>query len=141
MVKKIVLKGQKSWGRAEGEALVGKDLISWYSDIDIETGEFVNPHHDLYGRTTKNVILIFPGMKGGMGSNWRIPACVKDYKVGPLAIINVKSNMVETAGALLAGIPIIDRLDRNPIEVIETGDWVVVDGEKGIVEVTKKKHK
>ena len=29
-------------------------------------------------------------------------------------------------------------LDRNPLEVIETGDWVRVDADNGTVEVTKK---
>ena len=33
---------------------------------------------------------------------------------------------------------VVDRLDQDPIEVIETGDWVKVDGDRGIVEVTKK---
>jgi hypothetical protein len=29
-------------------------------------------------------------------------------------------------------------LDKNPIEVIQTGDWVKVDADNGIIEVTKK---
>jgi hypothetical protein len=33
----------------------------------------------------------------------------------------------------------VDRLDQDPVKVIETGDWVKVDAAKGIVEVTKKK--
>jgi phosphohistidine swiveling domain-containing protein len=41
--------------------------------------------------------------------------------------------------AIELNIPLVDRLDQNPCEVIETGDWVKVDAEKGIVEVTKKK--
>jgi hypothetical protein len=28
-------------------------------------------------------------------------------------------------------------LDRDPLQVIATGDWVRVDGDRGIVEVTK----
>jgi hypothetical protein len=33
---------------------------------------------------------------------------------------------------------LVDRLDKNPCEVIATGDWVKVDAEKGTVEITKK---
>jgi len=31
----------------------------------------------------------------------------------------------------------VDRLDKNPLEVIKTGDWVKVDGDNGIVEVIR----
>ena len=40
--------------------------------------------------------------------------------------------------SILSNIPTVDGLDQNPCEVIETGDWVKVDAENGIVEVTKK---
>jgi hypothetical protein len=29
-------------------------------------------------------------------------------------------------------------LDRDPLEVIETGDWVIVNGDEGTVEVRKR---
>jgi phosphoenolpyruvate-protein kinase (PTS system EI component) len=35
-------------------------------------------------------------------------------------------------------IPSVTDLDRDPLDVIETGDWVKVDGDTGTVEVTKK---
>ena len=40
--------------------------------------------------------------------------------------------------SIVLDLPTVDGLDKNPLEVIETGDWVKVDAEKGIVEVTKK---
>ena len=36
-------------------------------------------------------------------------------------------------------IPVVDRTDLDPVACIETGDWVRVDGEKGTVEILKKK--
>jgi uncharacterized protein len=29
-------------------------------------------------------------------------------------------------------------LDRDPLDVIDTGDWVTVDADRGIVEIIKK---
>jgi predicted aconitase with swiveling domain len=40
-------------------------------------------------------------------------------------------------GAVVMRIPAITDFDRNPLEVIETGDWVVVDADRGVVEVRK----
>ena len=42
------------------------------------------------------------------------------------------------AGAAIGNIPLVHRLDQNPLEVIRTGDFVRIDADKGIVEVTKK---
>jgi hypothetical protein len=44
------------------------------------------------------------------------------------------------AGAALGNIPLVDRLDQNPLEVIRTGDWVRIDADKGIVAVTRKEE-
>jgi hypothetical protein len=40
-------------------------------------------------------------------------------------------------GAVVMHVPTITDLDQDPTQVIETGDWVKVDGDRGIVEVRK----
>jgi predicted aconitase with swiveling domain len=42
-------------------------------------------------------------------------------------------------GAVVMRVPSVTDLDRDPLDVIETGDWVVVDGDKGLVEVKKRR--
>jgi K+/H+ antiporter YhaU regulatory subunit KhtT len=37
-------------------------------------------------------------------------------------------------------VPTITDFDQDPTEVIETGDHVIVNGDKGIVEVIKKSN-
>lgn len=138
MTEKIVLRGRRSWGRAEGEALVTTDCISWFGDINIETGDVIRKRMKIYGKNTKDKILVFPGMKGGTFSAFRI-VNAKEFNAAPAAIINSVTNPVILSAARLMGMPIIDRLSKDPLEVIETGDLVVVDGERGVVEVTKKK--
>jgi len=41
-------------------------------------------------------------------------------------------------GAVVMRNPAVTDLDRDPLDVIETGDWVKVDGDRGVVEVTKR---
>jgi len=41
-------------------------------------------------------------------------------------------------GAVVMHAPEVTDLDQDPLEVIATGDWVKVDGDNGIVEITKK---
>lgn len=53
-------------------------------------------------------------------------------------MINVQAEPIIAAGAAIGNIPLGHRLDQNPLEVIRTGDWVRIDADKGIVEVTRK---
>jgi len=41
-------------------------------------------------------------------------------------------------GAVVMRVPAVTDLDRDPLEVIETGDWVTVNGDAGTVEVRKR---
>lgn len=41
-------------------------------------------------------------------------------------------------GTVAMHISVVTELDKDPTEVISSGDWVNVDGDEGIVEVTKK---
>jgi predicted aconitase with swiveling domain len=40
-------------------------------------------------------------------------------------------------GAVVMRVPSVTDFDRDPLDLIETGDWVKVDADKGIVEVRK----
>jgi predicted aconitase with swiveling domain len=53
-------------------------------------------------------------------------------------MINIKTHPVFAYASIVLDIPTVDGLDKDPLKIIETGDWVKVDAKKGIVEVTKK---
>jgi predicted aconitase with swiveling domain len=142
---RIILKGHKGIGGvAEGEALVSQDAISYMSDAG---GVFDTPMTakvtnkislpELYGQSLADKVLVFPTGKGGIFSSALIMGLVKNG-LGPKAIINIKTHPVFALASILTGIPTVDSLDKNPLDVIKTGDRVKVDAEKGIVEVTKK---
>jgi len=43
-------------------------------------------------------------------------------------------------GAVVLHAPAVTDFDQDPLSVIETGDWVKVDGDGGVVEVRKKRR-
>lgn len=65
---------------------------------------------------------------------------LKKADKAPRAVINVDANPTTVAGAIISHTPMVYKLDKNPFDIIETGDNVLVDGNKGIVIVTKREN-
>jgi predicted aconitase with swiveling domain len=57
----------------------------------------------------------------------------------PKAMIIRDISSLTGIGAVVMRVPTVTELDKDPTEIIETGDWVKVDADRGIVEITKKK--
>ncbi len=125
-------------GKAEGEALVSNQPISFVGGVDPNTGIVIEKEHDIEGQSIKGKVLIFPFGKGTTYNPFAIFA-MKKRGTAPAAIINVKTEEIVLTGAILAEIPFIDKLDKDPLKVIESGDYVKVDGDTGTLEVTKKR--
>jgi phosphohistidine swiveling domain-containing protein len=43
-------------------------------------------------------------------------------------------------GAVVMRVPTVTDLDQDPLRIIQTGDWVTVDGDRGIVEIRRGLH-
>ena len=137
-MKKIVLRGRKVVGGcAEGEALVTKDRISGWGGIDPRSGTVIETRHELRGISFAGKVLVFPGAKGSSGWSSQFHVARLAGKA-PIAMVFNEMTTKIALGAVVTHAPAVTDFDRDPLEVIETGDWVKVDGDNGIVEVTKK---
>jgi predicted aconitase with swiveling domain len=137
-MKKIILHGRKVvGGHAEGEALVTKDRISGWGGINPADGTIIEMRHELKGQSFKDKILVFPGAKGSSGWSSRFHIA-RLCGTTPKALIFNEMTTKVALGAVVIEAPAITDLDLDPLDIIETGDWVRVDADAGIVEVTKK---
>lgn len=118
-------------GKTEGEAIVSKTPIGFYGGIDASTGIVIEKGHELEGECVKDKILVFPNGKGSTVGSYVIYG-LKKNGVAPKAIINRETETIVATGVILAGIPCVDKID---IDEIKNGDKLVVDAERGIVEV------
>ena len=135
---KIVLRGRKViGGLAEGEAVVTKEPVSFLGGVNPDKGLVVERGHELEGQSITGKIFVFPHGKGSTAGPYIIYAMAK-RKTAPVAMINVEAEPIIAVGAAMGNIPLVDRLDKNPLEVIATGDHVKIDGDQGIVEITKR---
>lgn len=111
-------------GKAEGEALVSSEPIGFYGGIDAKTGLVIEKGHPLEGKNVKGKVLVFPNGKGSTVGSYVIYGLAKN-RVAPAAIINRETETIVATGAILAGIPCVDRID---ISGIKTGERVRIDG-------------
>ena len=119
-------------GIAEGTALVSRDPISFLGGIDPETGVVIAHDSDIRGQSVQGKVLVFPHGKGSTVGSY-ILLRLKKSGVAPLGIINESSEPIVSVGAIIADIPMVDGI---PLEGIDTGDHVTIDG--GTVTVRKK---
>ena len=134
----IVLHGRKVVGGiAEGEALVTKQTISTWGGVDAIKGIITERRHELRGQSFKDKVLVFPAAKGSSG--WSTVAqVIRMAGQSPKAMIIREISSLTGIGAVVMRAPTVTDLDQDPTEVIETGDWVKVDADQGIVEISKR---
>jgi len=134
-MEEIIIKGCKvSKGKAEGEALVSLQPISFMGGVNPETGVIVEKGHCLEGISIAQKILVFPVGKGSTLGSYRLYEIARNKKQ-PRGIINLRADTVVATGAIISDIPMMDRLDGNPLELIRTGDNVEIDADQGIVKI------
>lgn len=135
MLREIVLKGHKvSKGKSEGETLVTNEPISFWGSVNSETGLIIEKNHELEGVSITGKILVYPVGKGSTLGSYRLYEMVRN-KTQPKGIINLRADPVVALGAIISNIPMVDKLDGNPLELIKTGDYVELDADNGIVKI------
>jgi len=123
-----------SRGIAEGEAIVSRRKFSFLGDVDVETGIVVAEDSDICGECISGKIFVFPT---GSGSTVGTYVLLRMKKMGtaPKAIINVETEPIIAVGAIIAEIPLMDKLEIDPFKIIKSGEFVRVNAINGWVEV------
>jgi len=130
-------------GRVEGGAIVTRQAFMFSHGINPSTGVITDKRHELYGRSVKGRVFVFPYGKGSTsGSSW----ILETIRLGnfPIALVNIETEPIIAIGVILGEMmykkitPTIDRLERNPLEFIRSGDRVVVDSIAGLVSVKQR---
>lgn len=138
--EKITLKGRKIvTGKAQGEAVVTREAISFNGGVDNMTGIVTEPGHEIEGVNIAGKVLVFLTGKGSTGGSYKIYDMVS-RGTAPVAFIQVSPEPITTIGAIIGNIPIVAGLDQDPTTAIRTGDFVNIDADAGIVEISPKRR-
>ena len=126
----MILTGRSiSKGTAEGELLKTDTPISFLGGVDPRTGNIIDANHPLAGQNITGKVLAFPYGKGSTVGSYVLYALSRNG-TAPAAVINSECETIIAIGAIIAGIPAVDRLEGD---LPENGTVVTVNGTEGTV--------
>lgn len=118
-------------GRAEATALVCRTPFSFVGGVDPGTGEVLDEASACHGERLRGRAFAFPHGKGSTVASYVIYGLAK-RGLGPAAIVNERADAIVAVGAILGGLPMVDRVDLG---ALLTGDRVVVDADAGRIDL------
>jgi len=144
---KMILKGRGvTSGVAEGEALVTRQPFGFSHGLEPATGRISDEKHEWFGHDVRAKVLVFPYGKGSSSGGLYVLEAAKRGNA-PVAVVTLDIDPVIAAGFIMAKlfynkeIPVIDKPQRNPCEIVRTGDWIKVDADNGIIEIRRQARK
>ena len=139
-MEKTVIKGRGAIaGKASGYAVVCPKSITGWRGIDPKTGVINDFENINKGKTIKGSILVIPGSKGSNG--WSCYFSVtRSSRAGPNGMLVTKIDSSSAVAAVGMGIPVITDFDKDndPCQKINTGDFVEMDSETGLVAIIRE---
>jgi hypothetical protein len=112
-------------GKVQGIVLKSKDSINFLGTVDKKTGIISDKNHDLFEKSLKDTILVFPSGVGSSVGAYTIYS-IKSNNTAPLAMICKKADLTVATGCALANIPLIIISDEE-FSSIESGMNISLD--------------
>ena len=124
-------------GSASGRILITKQPINFLSSVDHLTGMITDNNHELFGKSLKNSLLVFPYAVGSSVGAYSIFA-LKSNGVSPSGIICISKTDITTAsGCAIANIPLLEIPNDQDIDEIKNYSNATIDGHSGTLEIKK----
>ena len=125
MTLKIIVKG-----KAKGKIMKSNSPINFLGAVDKKTGIIKDDKHDMFQKSLKDSILVFPHGIGSSVGAYTIYS-LKSNGTAPAAMICTKADLSVVSGCALANIPL----------VIASQDYYdsLKDGEEATIDTESKK--
>ncbi len=112
------------------------DPVSFYGGVDPETGVVIEPGHAVEGECITGKVFVFPTGKGSTVGSYVIYR-MKKLGTAPAALINSETEVILATGCVISDIPLVDKLDLDPVKNLRTGMLLRVKADEGVVETVE----
>ncbi len=121
-MKKILVKG-----KVEGIILKSEAPINFLGTVDKKTGIISDKNHELFEKSIKNSVLVFPSGVGSSVGAYTIYS-IKSNNSAPLAMICQKADLTVATGCALSNIPMVIVSDEE-FSSLQNGQKISLDTE------------
>jgi len=124
-------------GKAAGEALVAPTTLSFWGEVDPTSGQIIASGHPLEGEFLRGKVLVLESTKGSSATPLVIGLARREGNA-PVAFVNTNVDALAVLGCVVNEIPMVTELERDPFEIIETGDHICVDADNETITIVKR---
>ena len=114
-------------GKVKGTVLKTTNPINFLGAVDKKTGIIHDQKYDIFEKTIKDSILVFPHGIGSSVGAYTIYS-LKSYEAAPLAMICKKDDLTVASGCALANIPMVV-VSKEKFDSIENGKEIEINTE------------
>jgi predicted aconitase with swiveling domain len=114
-------------GKIKGIVLKSENPINFLGTVDKKTGIISDKNHDLYQKSMKDTVLVFPSGVGSSVGAYTIYS-IKSNETAPIAMICKKADLTVATGCALANIPMIT-INEEEFSSIKNGMQISLDTE------------
>jgi predicted aconitase with swiveling domain len=112
-------------GKAQGTVLKTTNPINFLGAVDKKTGVIRDEKYDIFEKSIKNTVLVFPFGIGSSVGAYTIYS-LKYNQSAPIAMICQKADLTVASGCALANIPMIV-VSNEEFDSIKDGNLITVD--------------
>ena len=112
-------------GMAQGIVLKTTSPINFLGAVDKKTGIIQDKKYDIFGKSIKDSVLVFPHGIGSSVGAYTIYS-LKSNHSAPVAMICIKADLTVASGCALANIPMIV-VSNKEFDSIQDGNKITVD--------------
>ena len=124
MTLKIIVKG-----KVKGKIMKSSIPINFLGAVEKKTGIIRDEKHDMYQKSVKDSILVFPHGIGSSVGAYTIYS-LKSNGSAPSAMICTKTDLSVVSGCALANIPLVI-VTQNEYDSLQDGKEITLDAESG----------
>jgi len=114
-------------GKIQGTVLKSENTINFLGTVEKKSGIISDKNHDLFNKSIKDSILVFPSGVGSSVGAYTIYS-IKSNNSAPLAMICKKADLTVVTGCALTNIPLLIISDEE-FQSIKNGMKIAIDTE------------
>jgi len=114
-------------GKIKGVVLKSENPINFLGTVEKKSGIISDKNHDLFNKSVKDSILVFPSGVGSSVGAYTIYS-IKSNNSAPLAMICEKADLTVATGCALANIPLLI-ISEEEFKSLKTGMNISINTE------------